>query len=619
MPPATGSIVRFGPFELDTRTGELKKLGRRTRLRDQPRQILVALLERPGELVTREELQQRLWPDGTFVGFDGGLNTAVMRLRDSLGDGAEHPRYVETLPRRGYRFIGVLEPSQDTATSPPAAIAAHHGRIRAVWWAAVAGVALLAVLAWPWRTGRGWRVAPIRSIAVLPIENLSGDAAQDIFADAMTDDLISSLAEISSLRVISRGSVMQFRHTRPPLPEIGRLLGVDALVEGSVIRDGDRVRVNARLVEAEAERRLWSDSYERDLRNVLAVPRDVAAAIAGEIQANLTARERARLTAPRPVNPEAYLAYIRGRAFWNQRNESALLKGADAFRQALDIDPGYADAYAGLAVCYTALGYGSYLAPSVAFEQASAAATKALVLDPTLAEAEAALGYVALYYDWHFADADRHFRRALELDPASVTTHDWYSVYLTAMARFDDARTEIRRARELDPLSAAVATNAGFTAYYAGHYDEAIAALRSTLTVTPNFPLAHLWLGRAYQEQGRFADARAEFGETQKGLGDWPVALAASGYVEGVDGRSAEARSVLARLTALARQQYVTEYGVALVHAGLGDRDAAFDWLDRAVAARSHWLVWLKLDPRWNGLRADPRYAALLVRVGPSR
>jgi TolB-like protein/DNA-binding winged helix-turn-helix (wHTH) protein/Tfp pilus assembly protein PilF len=613
-------VIRFGPFELEARAGELRKHGRRVRLQEQPLQILMALLERPGDLVTREELQHRLWSDGTFVGFDDGLNTAVMRLRDALGDGAESPRYVETLPRRGYRFIGALGPHPQPLTRPAGAESTAAPRAtrpgRATWTVGIIAAALLAVLAWQLRRDQPGRLAPIRSIAVLPLENLSNDAGQDAFADAMTDELITSLAGISSLHVISRGSVMQFRHAKTPLPEIGRRLRVDALVEGSVVRDGDRVRVTAQLIEAAADRHLWADSYERDLRDVLTLQREVAAAIAGEIRANLTTRERVRLTTSVPVHPESYLAYIKGRAYWNQRTESALLKGVDAFRQAADMDPNDAKAYAGLALCYTALGYGSYLAPNVAFEGASAAARKALALDPASAESEAALGYVALYYDWHFEDADRRFRHALDLDPASVTAHDWYSVYLTAMGRFDQARTEIRRAQALDPLSTAVATDVGFGAYYAGRYEDAVTDLRSTLSITPNFPLAHLWLGRAYEEQRRFEDAIQEFGETRKVLGEWPVALAAVGHVDGVAGRRADAEAVLVRLSELARRQYVTEYGVALVHAGLGDREAAFAWLDRAVAARSHWLVWLKLDPRWTTLRDDRRFGALLDRIG---
>ena len=576
MSARPGPAVRFGPFELDLRSGELKRQGRRVRLQDQPLLVLQALLERPGELVTREDLHRRLWADGTFVDFEDGLNTAVMRLREALGDGARRPRYVETRPRRGYRFIGALE-------QLPAS------RV----------------------------IASIRSVAVLPLENLSTDPDEEIFADAMTDELITSLAKTSSLRVISRASVMPFKRSRSPLPEIGRALGVDAVVEGTVIRWGHRVRVTAQLIEAAADRHLWADSYEGELRDILTLQRDVAVAIAGEISANLSARRRAGgAEAPPPVNPDAYLAYIKGRAFWDQRHEAALLKAVAAFGQAVEIDSRYAAAYAGLADCYTALGYGSYLAPRAAFEHAAAAANRALAIDPALAGAEAPLAYVALYYQWDADEADRRFRRALALDPASVTAQHWYSVYLTAMGRFDDAREAIGRALALDPLSHAVNTDVGFVAYYAGRYEDAIASFRAVLSVAPHFPQAHLWLGRTYQEQGRLDAAVEAFAETCRIVGDWPVAVAAMGHVLGMANRLSEARQVLAQLEQLSRRRYVTEYGVALVHAGLGDHDGAFDWLERAVAARSHWLVWLGLDPRWHRLRSDPRFAPLLGRIG---
>jgi TolB-like protein len=565
--------VRFGPFELDLSSAELTRQGRRIRLQDQPLLVLQTLLERPGELVTREELQRRLWPDGTFVDFDDGLNTAVMRLREALGDVAKRPRYIETRPRRGYRFIGSVEPIPGSRA-----------------------------------------LASIRSVAVLPFDHLSSDSEDEIFADAMTDELITSLAKASSLRVISRASVMQFKGSRMPLPDIGRILGVDAVVEGTVIRTGHRVRVTAQLVEAAADRHLWADSYDGELSDILTLQRDMTLAIAGEVSANLSARQRAnRATAapPQPVNVDAYLAYIKGRAFWDQRNEAALLKGIAAFGQATEIDPGYAAAYAGLADCYTALGYGSYLAPRAAFEHASAAAHKALAIDPALAGAEAALAYVALYYQWNHDEADRRFRRALARDPSSVIAHHWYSVYLTAVGRFDAARAEIGRALELDPLSHAVNTDVGFVAYYSGHHDEAVAKLRSVLSVAPNFALAHLWLGRALQEQGRLDDALQEYEQTRRIIGDWPVALAAIGHVLGISGRECDARQVIGELDRLSRRRYVTEYGIALVHAGLGDRTAVFEWLDRAVDARSHWLVWLQLDPRWSAVRNDPRFDAI--------
>ena len=374
--------------------------------------------------------------------------------------------------------------------------------------------------------------------------------------------------------------------------------------------------MTAQLIDAAADRHLWAESYERNVSDLLALQREVAAAIADRIQATLTVRERAGLTSARRVNTEAYLAYIKGRSFWNQRTQPALEKGVSSFEQAIDADPGYAPAYAGLADCYTALGYGSYLPPKVAFERAKAAAARAIALDPDLADPHASLGYAKLYYDWDFANANLEFQRALALSPNAVTALDWHSVYLTAMGRFDEARAEILRARELDPLSVATNTDVGFVDYYSRHYADAAKQLRATVEMNPSFPLAHLWLGRTYQEQHQYDEAVAEYTAAAKVLTDWPVTMAAIGHVYGVSGRRDDAHRVLRDLQALSSRKYVTPYGVALVYAGLGDTASAFDWLDRAVADRSNWLVWLKLDPRFANLHGNPRFDALLARIG---
>jgi TolB-like protein/Tfp pilus assembly protein PilF len=455
-----------------------------------------------------------------------------------------------------------------------------------------------------------------QSIAVLSLENLSPDPHEAYLADGITDELTTDLARISSLRVISRGSVLQFRGKQVSIPEIARLLNVQAIVEGSVTRSGDRVRVTAQLIDAAADRHLWAESYERSMNDLLGLQREVAAAIADRIQAKLTAGERTMLASTVHVNPDAYLAYIKGRAFWNQRTRPALEKGVAAFEEAIDADPVYARAYAGLADCYTALGYGSYLPPKVAFTKAEEAASRAIALDADLADPHASLGYAKFYYDWDFTGANLEFQRALALNPSGVTALDWHSVYLTAMGRFAEARAEIRRARDLDPLSVATNTDVGFVDYYGGRYGDASKQLRTTIEMNPAFPLAHLWLGRTYQEQHEYKNALDEYTAAARLLGSWPVTMAAIGHLNAASGRREEARRVLKDLEELSRREYVTPYGVALVHAGLGDTDLAFEWLDRAVADRSNWLVWLKLDPRFAGLHGQPRFNSLLRRVG---
>lgn len=609
--------IRFGDFEVDADACALSRAGAPIKLQQQPFDVLLALLEQPGRLVSRDELRQRMWSSDTFVDFDHSLNIAVNKLRAALKDSAEQPQFIETLPRRGYRFIGTIEPIPAAKPDvPPPAIERRVSRSTIIWTSVLVAVAAGLSTTWIGRDASLPAAPTYRSIAVLPLENLSRDPNEAYLADGITDELTTDLARISSLRVISRGSVLQFRGGRVPLPEIGRRLHVDAIVEGSVTRSGDRVRVTAQLIDAAADRHLWAESYERNVSDLLALQREVAAAIAERIQATLTVRERAGLTSPRRVNPDAYLAYIKGRSFWNQRTQPALEKAVASFQQAIDADTGYAPAYAGLADCYTALGYVSYLPPKVAFERAEAAAARAIALDADLADPHASLAYAKFYYDWDFANANLEFQRALTLNPNAVTALDWHSVYLTAMGRFDEARAEILRARELDPLSVATNTDVGFVDYYSRHYADAAKQLRATVEMNPSFPLAHLWLGRTYQEQHQYDEAVAEYTAAAKVLTDWPVTMAAIGHVYGVSGRRDDAHRVLRDLQALSSRKYVTPYGVALVYAGLGDTASAFDWLDRAVADRSNWLVWLKLDPRFANLHGNPRFDALLARIG---
>jgi TolB-like protein/DNA-binding winged helix-turn-helix (wHTH) protein/Tfp pilus assembly protein PilF len=615
--------IRFGEFEVDRDACSLSSRGSRIKLQRQPFDLLLVLLDQPGRLVSRDELRERMWPSDTFVDFDHSLNIAVNKLRAALNDSADEPRLIETVPRRGYRFIGKLEAeslaSAAIETALPSPVEARGLRSTMTWAATAALVIAAAVSAVRITLRPATPARAYQSIAVLSLENLSADPGEVYLADGITDELTTDLARISSLRVISRGSVLQFRGKQVPIPEIGRQLNVQAIVEGSVTRSGDRVRVTAQLIDATTDRHLWAESYERSVKDLLGLQREVAAAIADRIEAKLTVSERAMLASTVRVDPDAYLAYIKGRAFWNQRTRPALEKGVAAFEEAISADPVYARAYSGLADCYTALGYGSYLAPKVAFVKAEEAATRAIALDAELADPHASLGYAKLYYEWDFAGANMEFQRALALDPNGVTALDWHSVYLTAMGRFDEARTEIRRARDLDPLSVATNTDVGFVDYYSGRYADASKQLRTTIEMNPAFPLAHLWMGRTYQAQREYKNALDEYTAAARALGSWPVTMAAIGHLQAISGRPDEARRVLKDLEELSGREYVTPYGVALVHAGLGDSASAFEWLDRAVAHRSNWLVWLKLDPRFADLRGQPRFDAILRQVGLER
>ena len=429
----------------------------------------------------------------------------------------------------------------------------------------------------------------------------------------MTDELITDLAQNSNLRVISRTSVMRYKGTRKPLPEIAKELGVDAIVEGTVERAGNTVRVRAQLIRASEDRHLWAVSFERQLPDVLALESEVASSIARQVQMKLLSESP---PVNRRINPAAYEAYLKGRYAWNKRSEAALQEGIQFFKQAIALEPSYAEAYSGLADSYTTLGYFSYLPPREAFSLARAAAAKAVSLDNTLAEPHASLAYVSFYYDWNWSAAEGEFKKAIALNPNYATAHEWYSIYLTAMLRPDEAKFEIDRALQLDPLSLIVNTDVGFQMFYARNYDDCIKQLRRTLQMDPAFPVAHLWLGRAYQQKGMFEESMAEYQATDAALPNWVVTIAGIGNLQGLAKKSADAQLTLAELETMSKSRYVTPYGVALVYAGMGKNDEAFRRLKQAFDDRAHWLVWIRLDPRWDSLRSDQRYTEMIRRMG---
>ena len=423
------SAVRFGDFEADSRSGELRHHGVRVRLPDQSFRLLLLLIDRAGEAVTRDELRRALWSDDTFVDFEAGMNSAIKRLRDALGDSAEVPRFVETLPRRGYRFIGSVATRAEQ--SP----------------------------------------ARIKSIAVLPLQNLIGDATQDFFVDGMTDALITHLAQISALRVISRTSVMRYRGTAKSLPEIGAELGVDAIVEGAVTRSGARVRITAQLIRAATDEHLWAKHYERDMTDILLLQAEVAQAIASEIRITLTPEEQARIATARLVKPDAYEKYLRGRFHWDKRSATTIRKGLTLFEEALSEDPSFALAHTGIAESYNMLGYWGEAAPEEAAVRAENAARKALQIDPQLAEARAALGWTAFIFHWDWSTAERAFREALELKPAYTTARQWYSHLLLYEGRVDEALMQVQRTLQLEPVSRVMNSNAALIYLLAGRND----------------------------------------------------------------------------------------------------------------------------------------------------
>jgi serine/threonine-protein kinase len=485
---------------------------------------------------------------------------------------------------------------------------------------AAAGAVILAMwAAWPRRTSSPEpRQAPIRSIAVLPLMNLSPDSGEQYFADAMTEELTETLAATGAWRVTSPGSAMALRGTEKRPHAIAAELGVDGVIEGSVLRSGSRVKVTATLTDGRTDQRLWSDTFDRNADGVLGVPADIARAIAHDVDLTLTSEAATRLTArSRSVLAPSYEAYIRGRHAFEKRTESDLRDAIRFFQDSIDADPTYAPAYAGLADAYGQLGYGSYVAPEEAFPRARAAARKALELDPDLAEAHAALAYALMYYDWTFPEAEREFKRAASLNPSYATAHQWYAYWLTAMQHpFDEADRELSTAQRLDPLSVSIYADRAYILHYYKRDDEALHAIRLALDINPKFPLAYFWLGRIFASQRRYTEAESAL-EKIGPLRTWTPAMAALGFAYAKAGRAADARRVLGEFTALTNSgRYASSYAVAVIYAGLGDTEHTFAWLDTAVQERSHWLVWLQRDPRWDDIRSDPRFGELVRKVG---
>ncbi len=641
-----GEKYRFGPFEVRTDTRQLSKSGTKIKLRGQPYLILEVLLGRAGAVVTREEFREKLWAADTFVDFEHGLNTSVKKLRQVLCDSAEAPRYIETVPRLGYRFIAPVELVTEK-TKPPVEVAAiplpttriepqrslfsgSHWRLLGISLAAVVLLCVFFVemfgnsperMHWPFRLlNSSANASPpakrFGSIAVLPLENLSNDPAQEYFADGMTDELISDLAQLGSLRVISRTSVMHYKGGNETVPQIGRELGVDALIEGTVERAGDRVRIRVQLIDAASDRHLWAHNYDYELKDVLLLQSTAAHNIAVEIQGRVAQPlVYSHPAGERTVQPDAYEAYLKGRYYWNQRTQAGLNKSIEFFQDAIAKDPVFAAAYAGLAGSYCLLG-SKVLPPQVARAKARSAADKALELDPTSAEGHAELGLIEFYYDWNWKQAEQDFHRAIELNPSYATTHQWYSHYLRAMGRLPEALQQAQQAQQLDPFSLSINTTLAARYRDLRQYDEAIEVVRRTLEMDPNFGPAHEILASVYEQQGDFQSAINQWQKAVELSRDNPTPLAHLGRAYALLGRQDESRKVVEQLRLTSKQHYVPAWDMAVLFAGLGDAESAFRWLEESYSKRESQMPFLKVDYRMDPLRADSRFQNLLRRVG---
>jgi TolB-like protein/DNA-binding winged helix-turn-helix (wHTH) protein len=644
---SSSSIYRFGPYHVDVPAGQLRKHGSKIRLAGQPLDILVMLLERAGQVVTREEIQQQLWSGETFVDFENNLNKAINKLRQALADSAERPTYIETLPRRGYRFIAPINgrppevtPAEipqemqeaaagignDLAKETPAfraptpqeeASPAAPGATRSSRWP-LYGIAFVAIALCALFVANRWQAhnanKPITSVAVLPLEYLSNEPGQEYLADGVTDELITQLAKTGGFRVTSRTSSMQFKKAHKNLQRIAGELGVEALVEGSIERVGDQVRIRAQLVRASTDQHLWAESYDGAVSDLLSLEDRVARDIALKVAVNLTPGQERVFVRTRTVNPDAYLDYLRGRDLWNQRTADGFEKALRYFQAAIDKDPNYGAAYAGLADTYLLQGGFFFRSQNETIPKARAAAQKALQIED-LAEAHATLGLIAENYDWDWPGAEREFRLAIALNPNYSTAHHWYGeAFLALTGRFDEAFVQMKQAAELDPLSPIISTDVGVTFYLARRYDQAIPQLARTLELYPDYEEAEIWLARSYEQKKQCSEAISVL-DQNKPFPDTLLQSAERARIYAECGRQTESLKILADIQRQASTRFLDPAIPGGIFIGLGRRNEALTQLERSVAVHSTSLTSLKVLPMYDPLRSDQRFAALLRTV----
>ena len=570
-------MIRFGSFEFDPELAELRKRGLKIHLAGQPVRVLALLLDRPGELLSREDLQRELWPADTFVDFEHSLNAAMKRLRRALGDSPENPRFIETVPRRGYRFVAPVER--------------------------------------PVSVGSATRPVGIGSLAVLPFANAAADASTEYLTDGITESIINSLSQLSGVRVMARSTVFRYKDRHLDPRSVGRLLNVQAVLIGRVAPHGDSLVIGAELVDVSSGWQLWGEHYNRKLADIFAVEEEISREISGKLRIHLTGEDRSRLAKRFTFNTDAYADYLKGRYCLNKMTEAGLRDSIGFYKEALRKDPGYALPYTGLAESYILSTFFPLKTPAEMMPRAKEAALKALSLDDTLAEAHAALASVKKFHDWDWQGAEVECERALELNPNYANGHRLYASLLGSRGRGEEALREILRAQELDPLSVVLAMEVAWHHYMRHDYEECIDQALSTLEMEPAFASSHYILGLGYEQVGRFDEALAAF-EKARSAAPGPAPMASLGHGLAISGRVPEAEAVLADLTRMGEKAWVPPYFPALISAGLGRTDQALDALEDACRKRDPYMVWLKCDPRFDSLHGDPRFEGLLRRVG---
>lgn len=645
LPPS----IAFGEdFELDLRPRRLRRGNRVLKLERIPLEILLLLLEHPGEIVTRDEIVTRIWGKDVFLDTDNSIRGAIRKIRQVLRDDPETPRFIQTVTGRGYRFIapvtaGPAEPEAQASAAlnlvsesqeappddapqvpdPNQAPGQRHRRARTWLLTGLTVLALVVIAAfaalWRWRGASSPPPTSQRRtiLAVLPFDNLSGDPAQEFFSDGLTEEMIAQIGKLNpdQLTVIARSSIAKYKGSRLNAKDIGRELNADYLVQGSVRGSSDRLRITVQLIDARNQTDLWTENYDRDLKDVLAVQDSVAASVADQIHLALTEEQKSRLTKPRQIAPEAYVAYLKGRYYWNRRSGDGIARAEQYFQQAIDVDPTYAAAWSGLADCKSGLAWHGYKSPADALPKALLAARKAVELDPQSAEAHASLGLV-LSHRWEWAEAEAEFRRALELDPRYANAHHWYADYLSIQGRHDEAISESRRALELDPLNLMISSWAGLRYYLARNYPAAIRQNRDSVELDPNFAAAHLLLGEDYAQAGMHSEAVAEMKTAAILSGDNPLYTAQVGVALAGAGRQSEALRIAQQLEANPAKRYVSPYGLAQIYAALHQDAETFKWLQAACDDHAVWMGYLAVDPVFDRYRSDRRFQDLLRRIG---
>ena len=632
----SSSLVRFDDFELDLRTGELRRDGVSLNLPAQPAKILVLLVGRAGEVVSRSELAEQVWGGDTFVNFDQGLNFAVRQIRAALGDDSDTPRFIETLPKRGYRFIASVDKSDTSAVLAPVAAQASRQHHKAAWRIPVALIALVAIvlsLLLVWSQLRAQRLGGthrIESLAVLPLHNLSRDPEQEYFSDGMTDELITELAKVSTLRVISHTSVERYKQTKRTLRDIAQELGVDAVVEGTIMRSGDRVRITAQLIDARSDKHLWAESYERELGHsegrsyegnvvdLIRLQSEVARSITDEIAESLKPNANAQLNPDRAVTPEAYDLYLRGLYFSGRLSPDNLQKAFGYFNQAIEKDRSFAPAYAGLAESYGWAAGLYFLPPQVALQKSEVAATKALEIDPNSGMAHHAMAWVKYARYWDFPGAEREFQRAIELNRNNVTAHVWYGMYLAQRQRTAESWSEMQRAKQLDPFSSIVNSLAMTPLLTSHQYDRLIEEASLGLKTDPNDGVLNWLLTSAYEQKGNLADAIDQQEKQAVAYGEEPQrAKKEFSALRQEFSAKGERAYWLSRQKSLAATAWTDPFDIAVVEARLGESDAMFANLDKAYQQRSAALLyWEQTQPAFDRFRTDSRFQNFARHAG---